>query len=665
MQRTRSRQSISKERLTQDARGWRLWAWYGQLGLAFVLGWGWAADTLGQGRAPAEKPLALEPVIVTATVAPTPLDQTTAPVTIISREQIAAQQATSVTELLRQVPGVHIDQAGARGGISSVYVRGSDPNFTVVLIDGVKVNDPTNSRGGSFDFSTLSTDNIERIEIVRGPLSAVYGSGALGGVINIITRRGEGRPQGSVEASAGRFGAYRTLLQANGTLGVLDYAVSGSYLDNGIPVEGNRFLGATLQANLGVHLTDAMELRGVVRYADSRSKAFPDDSGGPEFAVLRTTEKRDAQDLTTGLTLKHTPTLWWEYSLQFGLFDHNDHIDSPGVAPGVRDPVGIPPSVTDDSFTREDITVRHLFTIARGVQFAVGAQVQFEDGTSDGSLFVGSFVVPTNFTLSRTTWGPFFEAQFSLLPGLLVQGGVRVDLPQKFDTQASPRLGVLYTLEATDTTLRVNAGKAFKLPSFFALGNPLVGNPDLLPETSRSVDAGVTQALWGQRFTVGVTYFYSEFTNLIDFDPGPPPRLVNRAQTTAQGVEMSLRLQPWSYLSTTAHLTYLQTNIEGTTAKLRNRPKWRGGFAVQWAPRLDLDVYLHTIVVGTVPDSSIPTGPKTLDAYARVDLAVNWTLTRHWQVFVAVDNLFNANYEEFIGFPAPSVSPRAGVRASF
>jgi outer membrane cobalamin receptor len=185
MQWTRSRQSISKERLTQDARGWRLWSWSGPLGLAFFLGWGWAADTLGQGRASTEKALELEPVVVTATVAPTPLGQTTAPVTIISREQIAVQQATGVTDLLRQVPGVHIDQAGARGGISSVYVRGSDPNFTVVLIDGVKVNDPTNSRGGSFDFSTLSTDNIERIEIVRSPLSAVYGSDALGGVINI------------------------------------------------------------------------------------------------------------------------------------------------------------------------------------------------------------------------------------------------------------------------------------------------------------------------------------------------------------------------------------------------------------------------------------------------------------------------------------------------
>jgi vitamin B12 transporter len=344
-------------------------------------------------------------------------------VTIISREQIAVQQATGVTDLLRQVPGVHIDQAGARGGISSVYVRGSDPNFTVVLIDGVKVNDPTNSRGGSFDFSTLSTDNIERIEIVRSPLSAVYGSDALGGVINIITRRGEKVPNGSVEVSAGRFDAYRTLLQANGTLSVLDYAVSGSYLDNGRPVEGSRFLGATLQANLGVHLADAIELRGVVRYADSRSKAFPDDSGGPEFAVRRTTEKRDAEDLTTGIMLKHTPASWWEYSFQLGLFHHHDHIDSPGVAPGVRDPVGIPPSVTDDSFTREDITVHHLFTIARGVQLAVGAQVQFEDGTSDGSLFLGRFTTPTNFQLSRTTWGPFFEAQLSLLPGLLVQGG--------------------------------------------------------------------------------------------------------------------------------------------------------------------------------------------------------------------------------------------------
>src|SRR5262249_48991636 len=150
-------------------------------------------------------------------------------------------------------------------------------------------------------------------------LSAVYGSDALGGVINIITRRGIGVPNGSAEASAGRFDAYPTMLQANCTLSVMDYAGSGSCLDKGRPVEGSRVLGAPLQANLGVHVTGAIELRGVLRYADSRSKAFPDDSGGPEFAVRPTTEKRDAQHLTTGITLKHIPTSWWEYGLQFGL----------------------------------------------------------------------------------------------------------------------------------------------------------------------------------------------------------------------------------------------------------------------------------------------------------------------------------------------------------
>ena len=134
---------------------------------------------------------AIAPVVVTASRIPGTLADTTASVTIISQSDIAARSPASVTELLRQVPGMHVDQPGGRGSTSSVYIRGSDPNYTLVLMDGIVVNDPTNNRGGSFDFSTLDIEHIERIEIVRGPLSAVYGSNALGGVINIITREGE------------------------------------------------------------------------------------------------------------------------------------------------------------------------------------------------------------------------------------------------------------------------------------------------------------------------------------------------------------------------------------------------------------------------------------------------------------------------------------------
>lgn len=640
---------------------------YGKRGLAWCillgLGWFWSVPAAGQ---PTEKaPIQLEPVIVSATVTPTPLGRTSASVTVITREQIEAQQARSVIDLLRQVPGVHIDQAGGRGSVSSVYLRGGDPNFTVVLIDGVKMNDPTNSRGGSFDFSTLNPEDIERIEIVRGPISAVYGSDALSGVINIITRKGEAKASRGVELAGGLYGYWRTVAEAQGMLGTMDYAVSGSYVDNGEPVEGSEFHNVTFYTNMGLPPADNMELRWLVRYARSDTEAFPDDSGGPRFAVIRAVETRDIQELTLGLTFTHTPFPWWEYQIQFGLYNRKEDIDSPGVAPGLRDPFGIPASTTDNAFWRYELTVRHLFPVTKGLQLAIGAQAQFEDGTSTGSLIFFGFPVPTNFTLTRDIWAPFFEVQVSVLPGLLVQGGVRVDLPEGFDTEVSPRAGASYTFAATGTTLRGSWGEGFKLPSFFALGHPLVGNTALQPETSQSFDVGITQALWGKRLTIGVTYFSQTFKNLIDLNEGPPPLLVNRSKVTAEGVEMSLNIAPWSALNFLAHLTYLQTDIKGTAEELRNRSKWRGGFSIRWQTLANLQVLLKALFVGAVLDSSIPTGDVMLEAYARVDLTVHWTVNPTVAIFLTVDNLLDADYEEFVGFPAPGINPRLGVRVRF
>jgi iron complex outermembrane receptor protein/vitamin B12 transporter len=586
-------------------------------------------------------------------------------VTVLSRDQIAAQQAESVSALLRQVPGLHIDQAGGRGSVSSVYLRGGDPNFTVVLIDGIKVNDPTNSRGGSFDFSTLSTDNIERLEIGRGPLSALYGSDAMSGAINIVTRRGGPQAVRSVDGTGGRFGYARTLVQAHGMLGVMDYALSGSYLDHGTPVEGSGLVNKTVHASLGLPISDAVDWRWVLRYADSRSTAFPDDSGGPRLAVRRDVEERQTHELTLGMALTHALDAWWEERFQIGIYNRQEGLHSPGVAPGVRDSIGIPPSIIDNTFWRYELTWQHRFLVAQGIRPALGVQTQFEEGASIGSLEVGGGLFPTSFKLSRTIWAPFLEVQLALWPGLLVQSGVRLDLPEGFDAALSPRLGASYTVAATQTTLRTSWGEGFKLPSFFAVGHPLVGNPDLVPETSQSVDAGITQVLWDRHIIVGVTYFYQTFTNLVDFAAGPPPRLVNRAEVTAAGVEMSVQVQPWSGLDGTAHLTYVKTAIRGTDEALRHRPTWRGGFTMRWRPLSGLDLYVQTLVVGEALDSSIPTGPRMLDAYTRVDLATTWTITSSWRVFLAVNNLFDADYEEFIGFPAPSISPRVGVQARF
>ena len=412
--------AAGKRALVKDGRARWEKHWYGAPWLAFVLGLGLSASASGQLTV-SESPHELEPVEVTATAIPTALSLIPSSVTIISREQIEAQQSQSVVEVLRQVPGLHIDQVGGRGGVSSVYIRGADPNFTVVLIDGVKVNDPTNSRGGSFNFSTLSTDNIERIEIIRGPLSALYGSDAMSGVINIITRRGGSKSVMSIEGSGGRFEQYRALVGISGILGIMDYALSGSYLDNGEPVEGDRFISKTFFGNLGLSLTDSIKVRWVMRYANNHSESFPDDSGGPKFAVIRAVDKRDTSDLTVGINLTHDLFPWWQYSLQVRILDHQEDASSPGVAPGMRDPFGIPPNTNDNDFQRYNFTMQHLFSFAKWARLAIGAEAVFEDGSSRGNLIIEGSPVPTSFDLDRNIFAPFFEVQLFPIRGLLLR----------------------------------------------------------------------------------------------------------------------------------------------------------------------------------------------------------------------------------------------------
>lgn len=614
--------------------------------------------------APAESAPSLEPVVVTGTLNPATISRTPASVTVITREQIEERNASSVAEILQQVPGLYVDQPASRGGVTSVYIRGGDPNFTLVLIDGVKVNDPTNSRGGSFDFSTLSPDNIERIEIVRDPMSSLYGSDALSGVINIITKKGEGKPEAFAEGSLGRYGQYSFLGGVSGGGEFYNYSLSGSYLDDGGQVEGSSFKSPSFTGRLGLLNNRNFEINSTVRYSHIESSSFPDDSGGPEFAVIRSVDRNNIDQLLLGVDLTHEVLPWWEYRLELAYYNNKEKLSSPGVAPGIRDPFGIPPTSSDNDFKRYDANLVNTFTVAKGITLAAGFEAEIEDGESNGEIMLGA-PVPTSFALTRYILSPYAEIQFSAVENLYAVIGGRLDFPEGFNDAFSPRAGLTYKIAPTDTTLRANWGKGFKLPSFFSLSSPIVGNPDLVPEKSESIDVGVSQRVWGGRAGAQVNLYYNRFKNLIDFDEGPPPILVNRSRVTVKGFEIIGDINPWDPLTVSGSVTYADSDIEGTGEELRNRPKWFGGFSVEFRPEESLVMVLDAVFTGDVHDSSIPTGDVVLDPYTVLDFTATWTPTRNVRVFLAVENLLNAEYEQFVGFPAPGISPRAGLRLTY
>jgi len=276
----------------------------------------------------------------------------------------------------------------------------------------------------------------------------------------------------------------------------------------------------------------------VSHFADSHSENFPDDSGGPQYAARRQTDRRHEQQSTVGLNFSHRPLAWLNYDLKSSFYNSVDDVNSPGIAPGARDPFGIPPNRSKGSFQRGTFTGSTTLAVLDHLSVNLGFEELIEHGANASELDFRFFTLGGKFKLTRYTSSPFFEARASWPFGLTLLGGVRADFPDKFSANVSPRVGAAYRVAASETTFKANWGEGFHLPSFFALGNPIVGNPNLKPETSKSFDIGASQSLWNKHVEVGVTYFDNRYRNLIDFDAGPPPQLVNRSNVTARGVEV-------------------------------------------------------------------------------------------------------------------------------
>ena len=619
---------------------------------------------LAEEQDPIEK---LDPIVITATTSPTRLSQAPAAMTIITRDEIAQQQANRLSTILQQVPGVFVDEMGGRGGMSSISIRGGDPNFTLIMIDGIPINDPSNSRGGSVNLSALTPERVERVEIVRGPVSVIYGSDAMAGAINIITQKGQPNSQFHSIAEGGQFGYGRGVLQARGAMDDVFYSGSFSYTRNDEQVEGDGFQNLTTGGNLDWSLTSSADLQISGQYSHSEIQGFPEGSGGPRLAVLRTTERRLADDLVFGLTLNHLLAPAWEQNFSANVFHRKEDVNTPGIM-DVTKMFRSPPAIFHTDFSRYRFlwSLHHEFPL--DWELSGGLQLIHEDGTRTGiqQLTAVGFPAdqPTDFEEARTILAGFFEATWSPFSSTTVTGSLRVDDPERISPEVSPRVAITVQWRP-DTSVRGSYSEGFKLPSFNALSDPQIGNPALVPETSRGWDFTLHQELFQTKVQVDLTYFHNRFSNVIDLDPALARQniftLVNLSTVETNGIELGLTATPNTWLQVKGFFTYLHSDILGSDDSLRNRPNTSGGLILTLHPHSQLLIRSQLQTVGERFDLQVPTTQTSVPAYYRLDVAATLRLNDSWEIFVVAENTTNVRYEEFLGFEAPGAGIRFGL----
>ena len=609
----------------------------------------------------------LPPVFVTSTRTEIPLEQVTTSASVITAKDIQAQQAETVLEILRSVPGLDVVQTGSRGTTATVFIRGSESDHVLVLIDGVEVNSTT---VGAFNFAHLTTENVERIEILRGAGGTLYGSQAIGGVINIITKRGSGPVEAGISLEGGNGWTNRQVLTLQGEAGKLGYSFSAAHIDSdGFRKVNDDYRNLSTSARLDYRLTEDMGLKGIFRFAKTDVGLFNNNN----FASQPDPNAREATTQYLGkLEWEQKIFKNWDYRISGSMFKENikdtDDIDECTF-------LGFPcdPQRTSDRFRPRtdsgEFQTNYRFDDWSTTTFGVEYKRRSAD-TSDG------------IDEGIRNMGYYLQEQLQFLDKRLIMiPGIRLDDNESFGTEWTPSVSAAYLFREIGTKLKAGYAKGFKAPTlnelFFppAFGCPAFGNPNLDPEKSWELNAGVEQDVLDDRIKMGATYFHREVKDLIEGRPipGDPSgcfRAVNVGSARFDGVETMLRIQIFAPLSLDTQYTFLNwTTADGI---LPRRPKHRGSVSLNYLQD-GLNVNIAAKIVGRRDDfrAASPFGNTTSPGYARVDLASSYALpwrtawVKQTSVFGKIENLFNKKYEEVDGFRARPFNFLLGMRATF
>ncbi len=619
------------------------------------------ADLSGQSSGSTQEPEP-EAAVITVSAHQLPIDQISSSVSVISRGDIESSQAETVVELLQHTPFVYLSQVGGRGGLSTASIRGGDANFTLVMINGIPLNDPTNILGGSFDLTALSLKMVDRIEIVRGPLSVRHGSEAIAGVINIITRRGEGPPEFAVDLLGGSFDTWQLGAASAGRLKAWHYSADVSQLEVGEQVENEDLQRTSFSFTSGVSLGGESALDFHFRLHDRAVEGFPPNGGGPEFSLLRDSKRSEVRETVFGATWLQEITGNWFQRFQFDYYDRREEATTPAILDAIPPTFSSQPGIDSTSdFERARIQLDHYWLLGSAWQVGLDVSFRHENGLLDATI---ADLFPGGFQLQRDTWSWGGELRWA-------QGryqfdtGLRIDNSDDAALETSPRVGASARLGPRQTRIKASWAEGFKLPSFFALGEPNVGNPELRPEKSRGFDVGIEQPLANGKGQFSLTYYDNSFIDLIDFSP-EQFRLVNRSRVTTRGVEAQGQGRLTDSLQVSGHLTYLDFEIEGSSETLRDRPGWLGGVRLDWSFHRRARLHVDNTWVGPRFDFQIPVPEQDrVGGYANTALAVSYNPARDLTLFARIDNLLDREFHHFVGFPDPGLYARFGLRYRF
>jgi len=600
---------------------------------------------------------ATDEVIVTGTYSPVTSEQLASSVTVISQEQLLALSSHSLVDALRQVPSIWVEEQGGPGGLTAISLRGAEANHTLVLMDGVELNDPTNTRGGAFDVNNINIDSIKRIEIIRGAQSAIYGSDALAGVIHIITVEPTKTAQTNISVAVGEDGYKTGSLTTTGSVENLGYAVKLQSKDAGEPIEGssakNKEALIKLDWKQEVHSVDFS-----YRYFDGDKTTFPEQSGGSLFAKIRDLDKSDFTDQNAALSWQWQVNDLWRSKLQGSWFNRKENLTSPGIVPFDA----VPPNGADTDFTRESFSWVNTIGNEKSVWANIGAETKKESGDSKGYLDYG-FKMPTDFSLERRIDSIFININGYLNEDLLVQASARRDDAEHLRPKNNVQGGVRYNIN-DNLSWFANAGQGFKLPSFLALGHPLVGNPNLKPELATTRDTGFEWA--ANNTSINISYFRNTYTDLIDFDSELFTN-VNRTDTIdTRGVETEIHWHSQNnQWQLGAHISYADIDA---VHPLMGRPKVKAGATAiynlndSWQFNANYLWVDHRLAASRYTGDTVT---ETLDEYSRFDVGAKWKVNSQLTLNLSIENIADEDYMNDIGFPAIGRTGFVGANFSF